>query len=156
MLDTPCRKSFPALEFGFPPIGEKRADRIRAYARRSQTVADKPGKQRGISRRSSIYNRFYGRRSAVLPSVFPLTGRVLLDGDRIDLDLRTHRQLGYLIADACGHILRKERGVNGVHRGEIGDNPSKLILMLCTIPLCVTCGKLTNRLTRKVKQKKRL
>lgn len=53
--------------------------------------------------------------------MFPLTGRVLLDGDRIDLDLRTHRQLGYLIADACGHILRKERGVNGVHRGEIGD-----------------------------------
>ena len=121
MFDAPCREFFPALRSGFPPTGEKTARRIRAYARRSQAVTDKPGKQRGISRRSSIYNRFYGRRSAVFPSVFPLTGRVLLDGDRIDLDLRTHRQLGYLIADACGHILRKERGVNGVHRGEIGD-----------------------------------
>ena len=39
---------------------------------------------------------------------------------------------------------------------QLVSTPSKLILMLCTIPLCVTCGKLTNRLTRKVKQKKRL
>ena len=48
-------------------------------------------------------------------------GCVLLDGDSVDLDLRTHRQLGYLIADACGHIFRKECGIDGVHRREVGD-----------------------------------
>ena len=108
MFDAPCREFFPALEFGFPPIGEKRADRIRAYARRSQTVADKPGKQRGISRRSSIYNRVT---EAVSPT-FHYTGT--RRANRLGGQKNEDRRLR--------HISNRASRITGTHILSIVDN----------------------------------